>query len=59
MQNILTKWTLLFVMALALTACAKGPMMVKCPDCDAVFDASKHKIDRYQFESETHPLLEW
>lgn len=44
MQKILSKWTLLFVLALALTACAKGPMMVKCPDCGAVFDAQENQL---------------
>jgi hypothetical protein len=40
----LASWTILLVMALTLSACAK-PHMVKCPSCGNVFDAQDHGID--------------
>jgi hypothetical protein len=45
-KKSLTKWFLLLVVALTLTACAKSPMMVKCPDCGSVFDATQHQVER-------------
>ena len=38
----LASWTILLIIAFALTACAKPVHMVNCPDCGAVFDAQQH-----------------
>jgi len=39
-------WTVLLVMALALSSCA-SPNMVKCPECQKVFDAQEHQAENY------------
>ncbi len=38
-------WTVLLVMALGLSACAKP--IVKCPECQHVFDSKEHTFENY------------
>ncbi len=37
-------WSVLILMVLVLSACGGKPMMVKCPSCGSVFDASEYAV---------------